>query len=138
MAAFSSSSFSTDAFSVDAFDFSSAPPPAPAESRGGFDERDYHRYRKHLEDLERVTRTKEVSRIREIAEEIQDLDIETPELDKLSAEPETTGKLKLRAIDYDALEKEIDLIREYLNTVNLIKLLEQEQDDEAAFLLMIQ
>lgn len=134
--------FQNNAFQSNAFQIlygGTAPPPTPIESRGGFDEQYYKKYRQHLEDLERVTRTKEVSRIREIAEEIQDLGVETPELDKLSAEPEITGKLKLRAIDYNALEKEIDLIREYLNTINHYNLLiEQELDDETAFFLMMQ
>ncbi len=142
MAAFSSGSFSTDAFSVLAFDFDSSPGPE-FSSRGGIDERDYHRYRKHLEKVMQVTQEAEQRKyIRTIAEDVEilnELPVNTEELDKILEGPQLKGKLKLTPdIDFEQLKGELLLIQQYLDA--RFRYIEQlrEQDDEAAFLLLLQ
>jgi hypothetical protein len=119
-------------------------PPTPAlETKGGIDERDYHRYRRHLERLMEVTQEAEQRKyIRTVAKDakaLTDLPIDTTELQKITAGPQLKGKLKLTPdIDYELLSNEIMLIQQYLiNHIRQIEFL-REQDDEAAFLLLLQ
>lgn len=136
MAAFSSASFSTAAFSNSAFDFGSTPAPT-IETYGGFDERNYHAYRKHIEQLTQIAEERIYpKRALEAAEALQDLPVETSEIKKLTEKPEIKGTLRLTPqINYEALQREIDLIRAYLD---LMENHRREQEDELAFLLMIQ
>jgi len=117
--------------------------PAPGPTTGGIDERDYHRYRRHLEKVMEVTTEADKRKyIRTIAKDVQelvDLPIETNELDKILQGPQLKGKLKLTPdIDFDVLISELLLIEQFLNA--RFRYIEQlrEQDDEAAFLLLLQ
>lgn len=118
--------------------------PTPSiETKGGFDERDYHRYRKHLEKVMEVTNEAEKRKyIRTIAKDVeilQELPVETQEIDKILSGPQLKGKLKLTPdIDFNQLKGELLLIEQYL--LERFRYIEQlrEQDDEAAFLLLLQ
>lgn len=133
MAAFSSSAFSTSAFSTSAFDFDAV----ATESRGGFDERHYKKYREYLEKLTQATSVKDK---REAAKELMELPVETTELQKLTEKPILKGTLRLTPkIDYRILQKEISLINAYLDMMNMHRLdMLREQDDEVGFLMIIQ
>jgi len=114
---------------------------APVTSRGGIDERDYHRYRKHLESLERATRERDerkyIKEVVQVAKDLARLDIDTPEIEKLAEAPSKT--LKLKTIDFDALSSDIQTLKEYLMLFKAYRdEILQEQDDEVAFLLLIQ
>jgi hypothetical protein len=119
-------------------------PPVPTpDTRGGIDERDYHRYRRHLERVMEVTNEADQRKyIRTIAKDVQaltELPVDTTEIDKILEGPQTKGKLKLTPdIDFDVLLSELLLIEQYLSA--RFKLIQQlrEQDDEAAFLLLLQ
>jgi hypothetical protein len=134
MASFSSSSFSTDAFSVLAFDFGGVS--ETVVSKGGIDERDYKRYRKHLERLEQITRQKDLTpAIIEAAQEIAEIPVETPELAKIAAQ--TTVE-----IDYSMIAAELSAMAAYLDKMlayNIeIDRIMRERDDELAILLLMQ
>ncbi len=116
---------------------------APTETRGGFYEHDYHRYRKHLERVMEVANQAEQRKyIRTIAQDVEilnELPIETSEIDKILEGPQLKGKLKLTPdIDFTRLKEELLLIEQYLNARFLYIQQLREQDDEAAFLLLLQ
>jgi len=131
MASFSSSGFSTDAFSELAFDFGTAPPVIVVESTGGIDER---HYRKYLEDLTNATSVKDKKKA---AEELSALPVETEEIQKFTEGPQLEGTLRLTPqIDYEALQKDIELISAYLDILELHRL-NIEIYEETAFLMML-
>ncbi len=110
---------------------------------GGFDERDYHKYRRHLEKVMEVTQEAEKRKyIRTLAEDVEalnELPVDTQEIDKILQGPQLKGKLKLTPdIDFDHLKGELLLIEQYLNARFLYIQQLREQDDEAAFLLLLQ
>lgn len=117
-------------------------PPVVTETRGGIDERDYHRYRKHLEKLIEVTNEADKAKYVAIKKDIQvlnELDLETPEINKILERPILTGTLKLIPdIDFSLLKEEIALIEAYLSERFLLIEYLREKDDEAAFLLLLQ
>jgi|JI10StandDraft_1071094.scaffolds.fasta_scaffold01073_30 hypothetical protein len=133
MAAFSSLSFSTSSFSDQSFDFGAAP--APQVTGGHFGED----YRKRLERLERITRTKEITApVIEAAQEVIEAvpDIQTPQLEIIAKSPEA-----INLIDYEALSLEIQAIQDYLSSLSMYSDLVYDQmnelDDELAILLMV-
>jgi len=100
-------------------------------TKGGFD--DYHKYRKYLEELTEATKLKTISKpVQRIAQEIDKLPVKTPEIKKAS-KPDAV-------IDYAQIEREINLIYEYINRmINAYELeqkLIQEQDDELVLLMI--
>lgn len=139
LGAFQTSGFQRNAFQIET---GGVVPPVPTPvSKGGFDEHSYKRYRKHLEELTEATseKRKYIKKAKFAAEELIDLPVDTPELEKLLEGPETKGTLRLTPqIDYAALREEINLLTKYLDIVyqQRIKIL-RELDDEAAFMLMI-
>lgn len=138
------SAFQSNAFQRNAFQIVGGGAPAPTEeTRGGFDERDYHRYRKHLERLMEVTQEadqrKYISRVKEDVRALTELPVDTTEIGKILDGPQLKGKLKLTPdLDFNLLKSELLLLEEYLNS--RFRYIEQlrEQDDEAAFLLLLQ
>jgi len=118
------------------------PPIGPIDTTGGFNEYDYKRYRKYLEQLEQVTSEsrKYPKQAIEAAKELQDLPIEIPEITKLTVKPPVEGKLRLYPeINYQLLLQDLEVLRTYLDYIELKRaLVLRELDDEAAFLLMIQ
>lgn len=158
MSAFSSSGFSTNAFSAAAFDFGSVaptvgffsmlapwaggagatatPPAPPIQSHGGF--YDHKKYREYLERLTKATSLHQIPEAIEAAEELIDIPVETPELEKLTSGPVLKGTLSLAPkFDYSALQREIELIKAFLD-LQQQQMMEREADDELAFLLMMQ
>lgn len=134
------SGFQGNCFQRNAFQIigSSSPIPTVAQTHGGFDERHYKKYREHLERLTRITSEdrKYPKRAVEAAEALQELPVETTEIQKLTEKPELKGTLRLTPeINYEVLNREIDLIRAYLDMVITHQ---NELDDEMAFLLMMQ
>lgn len=111
------------------------PPPTPTESHGGFDEHYYRKYREYLEDLTKATSVKDK---RAAAKELIELPIETTEIQKFIEKPELKGTLRLARIDHEKLNREIQLIYAYLDMLQMHRLnMLREQDDEAAFLMMM-
>lgn len=136
------SGFQSNAFQNNAFQIvgSGSTPTPTIETHGGFDERDYHRYRKNLERVAKITgeERKYPKRAAEAAESLSELPINTTELQKLAGAPQITGTLSLTPkINYAILQKELELIAAYLDKMAAYKL-SMEMDDEAAFLLCIQ
>lgn len=139
------SAFQSNAFQRNAFQImgGGVTPTPDVETKGGFDERDYHKYRKHLERVMEVAQEAEkrkyITRVKEDAEALIGLPVETEEISKILKGPQLKGKLKLTPdIDFNELKSELLLIEQYLNA--RFRYIEQlrEQDDEAAFLLLLQ
>lgn len=109
------------------------------ETTGGFSDRDIKKYRKHLENLERVTRVKDVSsKVIAAAQEIVDVipdAVPAPEVAKIAAD------INVINIDFDALAAELARIDAYLSGLyrynNMMYDYNRELDDELALLLMV-
>lgn len=108
-------------------------PIIPVQTHGGID---HKKYREYLERLTRATSLdKNIPEAIEAAEELHDLALEIPEIEKLTSGPVLKGTLSLAPqIDYAALQRDIELIRAFLD----LQQFNMEQDDEMAFLMMMQ
>lgn len=116
-------------------------PPTPIEeTKGGFDERTYKKYRESLEALTKATSVsnKYPKQAIKAAQELADLPIDAPQIEKLAEGIQTKQTLRLMPeIDYEALTSEILRIRSYIDAIELRISIESEQDDEAAIMLLM-
>jgi hypothetical protein len=134
--AFQGSAFQSNAFQI----VGGGPPVINPEAKGGFDERAYKKYRESLEALTKATSVtdKYPKKAIKAAQELADLPIESPQIEKLAEGPQTKKTLRLMPeIDYEALAAEIMLIRAYIDGLELRIRIEAEQDDEAAIMLLM-
>lgn len=136
------SGFQSNAFQNNAFQIGRQSIPSPIEHGGGFHEEYYKKHRKYLESLTRATSLEKIDpEAIEAAQEVLEFPIETPEIAKIAQDLEVTGTLKLRSINFDALQREIDLINAHLDMTNLYRIkiieMELEADDELALMLMM-
>lgn len=130
--------FKSTVFKSTVFDTGSITP-EEVISAGGFD----LNYRRHLERLEKITRTKDLTRkeiqaAQEVVENAPDQAV-IPEIEKLARADAVIDEI---AIDYEAIRGEVvrlmalmDAMNEFLSIQN--KMTMDELDDELALLLMI-
>lgn len=127
------SGFQTNSFQRNSFQINGGSSSHAVNTHGGFYD---HKYRKYLERLTKATSLeKNIPEAMEAAEELQELNLDTPELEKLTSGPVLKGTLSLvPKINYEALQRDIELIRAFLDLQQQM----MEQDDEMAFLILMQ
>lgn len=101
---------------------------------------DYAVRKKHLEELDRIDEKIRQNRLKEAAKLLsktdKELPVEIPEIRKI--DKSYLKEFKRRQLNIEALQAEIALIREYLLAQQIYNdLWAREQDDEAAFLLLL-
>lgn len=124
MAVFSATVFSSTVYKTPTTSIASVP-------SGGFYD---HKYRKYLERLTKATSLHSPEAVK-AANELAEIPVEAPEIEKLASGPVLSGTLSLAPkIDLAALQRDIELIRAFLDLRQQM----MEQDDEAAFLMLMQ
>jgi len=128
------SAFQSNAFQNNAFQIIASGSVTPViTTGGGYPEE----YRKHIERLERLTRTKDITKaVIEAAQAIEEIPVAAPELAKVALSASAPVE-----IDYRLVALELDRIQEYLLAIakygGMINDYMQEQEDELLILLMV-
>ena len=121
-------------------------PATTTTTKGGIDKHheytpeEYKKYRQHLERISKIASEdrKYLKTVSDSVEQLSELGIETPELEKITEAPITKGTLRLMPeINYAALMEDLSKIRRYLDILEINRLRLLEEDDEAAFMLLI-
>lgn len=107
---------------------------------GAKDDFDYKRRKKQLEELDRIDENIRKDKLKQAAKLLSQADIEDnleiPEIRKINKA--FLKEFKNHQLNIEALKAEIALIREYLLAQQIFNdMWAREQDDEAAFLLLL-